>query len=522
MEPNPSTNTPDAELVLAAQSGDISAFEPLYRRYFRPVYDFAARTMKDRDAAADVTQDAFIKAQQRIGQLRDPEAFRPWLYAIVRNETISSFRSQRHEMAVPTLEGDDWSGDNPLLSEMADDVHDNPVAAAELSDSAALVWEAAASLDADTYTVLDLHVRQGLSSSEIADVLGISKGNAYSRLNRMKERTGSAISTYLLIRKGTRDCDDLARIVAPMHLPPVTTSQRRSVDRHVRACDTCDARRRALAAPMQIFAALAAVPPPYGLETAVWEGMAGPLSQGAGPTKRRSGRVLALLAVFVAMVGLATGVAIGLNNPDEPPERVSASEAPPGADPATAGSEQLPPPMTPPATTSPATTSPASTPPATASPDGAPPPTTPRPSTPPDTTPPATTPPATTPPDTASPSITLPSATPGEIWELDGFVTCPVNTPRVAEIAATVSDAESGIGTVTASWTIGGSLSTVPMVSSGGVYTTNFGPFTYPTVTDVDPYREPIGILIAAGDVAGNETKTSITVVVNSLADCFF
>ena len=102
MEPNPSTNTPDADLVLAAQGGDISAFEPLYRRYLGPVYDFAARTMKDRDAAADVTQDAFIKAQQRIGQLRDPAAFRPWLYAIVRNETIASFRSRSRNLRAHT------------------------------------------------------------------------------------------------------------------------------------------------------------------------------------------------------------------------------------------------------------------------------------------------------------------------------------------------------------------------------------------------------------------------------------
>jgi RNA polymerase sigma factor (sigma-70 family) len=319
MEPNPSTNTPDADLVLAAQGGDISAFEPLYRRYFGPVYDFAARTMKDRDAASDVTQDAFIKAQQRIGQLRDPAAFRPWLYAIVRNETIASFRSRSRETSMPTLDGEDWSGGNPLLLEVADDVHDDPVAAAELSDSAALVWEAAASLDTDTYTVLDLHVRQGLSSAEIADVLGISKGNAYTKLNRMKERTGTAISTYLLIRKGAGDCDGLSRIVAPMDLPPVTPSQRRSVDRHVRTCDICDRRRRALAAPMQIFAALAAVPPPHGLEKSVWKTIVGSPPEGAGPTPRQSRLAPTLFVTFIVLVGLASGVGFGLANRDRQP-----------------------------------------------------------------------------------------------------------------------------------------------------------------------------------------------------------
>jgi hypothetical protein len=107
------------------------------------------------------------------------------------------------------------------------------------------------------------------------------------------------------------------------------------------------------------------------------------------------------------------------------------------------------------------------------------------------------------------------------MWELDGFVSCPANTPRVAEISALIVDTDSPIDAVTASWTIGGSSSSVPMVLSSGEYRTAFGPFTYPTVTDLDPYHESISVIITARDVAGNESKTAITIIVNSLADCF-
>jgi len=527
MEAKRAADTPDADLVLAAQNGDMAAFEPLYRRYFDSVYDFAARTMKDREAAADATQDAFIKAQQRIDQLRDPEAFRPWLYAIVRRETLAGFRSRSRETAVSTLDGDDWSGDNPLLSQVSDSLQDDPETAAELSDSATLVWEAAASLDAATYTVLDLHVRQGFSSAEIADVLGISKGNAYTKLNRMKERTGSAISTYLLIRKGAKDCKDLSRIVAPVKLPPVTPSLRRRVDRHVRTCDTCDERRRTLAAPMQIFAALAAVPPPQGLETAIWETVSRPHPESAGPTRKRTRRALTLVAVFIAMVGLATSAALGLIDQDAQPETSPAGNISASSDPLTDDSAQPPIDTTPPVAVPPETTPPETTPPVTTPPDTTPPDTTPPDTVPPDTTPPitvppVTTPPDTTPPDTTPPSIAQPSATPGEIWEMDGFVTCPAGTPRIAEITAMVSDAGSGVGTVFASWTIGGSSSSVPMVLSNGTYVAEFGPFTYPTVNDLDPYFESIGVTITVRDDAGNEAKTVVTVVVHSLASCFF
>lgn len=106
MQPEPGPLSAEADLVTAAQGGDMAAFEALYRQYFGAVYDFAVRTMKDSHSAADAVQDAFIKAHEKIGQLRDPEAFRPWLYAIVRREALGRFRSQSRETFVPAIEQD--------------------------------------------------------------------------------------------------------------------------------------------------------------------------------------------------------------------------------------------------------------------------------------------------------------------------------------------------------------------------------------------------------------------------------
>lgn len=119
-----------------------------------------------------------------------------------------------------TLEATETTRINPILAKPSEDMMDNPAAVAELEDSAALVWEAAESLDADTHAMLDRHVRQGLTSAEIAEVLGITTGSAYTRLNRMKERAAGAIATYLLVRKGSGDCDVLAGLVAAQSIPP--------------------------------------------------------------------------------------------------------------------------------------------------------------------------------------------------------------------------------------------------------------------------------------------------------------
>jgi len=527
MAPIPSAGTSDSDLVLACQRGDMEAFEALYRSYFEPVYDFAVRTMKDRHGAADVVQDAFIKAHAKIGQLRNPEAFRPWLYAIVRREALNRFRDQARESVTSTLEGDE-PGVNPLLGRVTDDLAHDPVAAAELSDSAALVWEAAASLDADTYTVLDLHVRKGLTSAEIADVLGISKGNAYTKVNRMKERTGAAISTYLLIRKGSKKCNDLARIVAGESLPPVTAKLRRAVDRHTRTCETCDEKRRALVAPMSIFAALAAVQAPAGLEAAIWDNVSGASSGGSGSHTGRRWLPVALAVLLIVLIGSAVGVGVALvvedsGSPLAAP--VTTTTVAPAETTAPDGSGDGPGTVaTVPTTSTQATTAPPTT--TTTAPVTTVAPTTQATTVPPTTTtttitvPPTTTTTTTT-PDTTPPTFGQDTTGPTTIWELDtASLACPPANPRVSTIAIDVTDDGSGVDTVTAGWVIGGTPDSATMTATGATYTASFGPFVYPTVPEI-PLTHPIAITITARDVAGNQSTAITTVTVTSLAECF-
>lgn len=501
----------DADLVLAAQAGDMESFEQLYRRYFDKLYDFAVRTIRDRHGAADAVQDTFIKAYERIGQLRNPESFRPWIFAIVRREAISGFRVRSREAVTSTLEEEE-AALNPLLAQVSDDVHDDPAIAAELSDSAALVWEAAASLDSATYTMLDLHVRQGLSSAEIADVLQISKGNAYTKLNRMKERTGAAISTYLLIRKGSADCDELSELVGDIDLPPVSESLRNAVDRHVRDCDVCNERRKALVAPLKVFAALGMVPPPRDLEGGIWETISGSSDQtGAAPPKR-PWRVVAVAALFIAFLGIAAGIAAGFVSGNLNGSSVAVTETAPLADDGSAT-----------ATVSPSLSDSTLGPGPTEELSEAPAPTTATNGTPTgtigsDTT--VTVPPNTAPVDETPPSINQASISESEIWELDSeTLSCPPDTPRSAEVSAEVFDGGSGVESVQATWTIGGSPSTVPMTLTGDVYSVMFGQFTYPTVPDNT--SQTIDIVIRARDAVGNESKTTVSIVVNSLAKCF-
>jgi RNA polymerase sigma factor (sigma-70 family) len=96
-------NMPDAWLVNAARTGDSSAFDALYDRYSTQLVQFCARQLGDRDEGADVMQDAFLIASQRLAQLDDPARFRSWLYVIASRESLRRIRARAHAIPVENV-----------------------------------------------------------------------------------------------------------------------------------------------------------------------------------------------------------------------------------------------------------------------------------------------------------------------------------------------------------------------------------------------------------------------------------
>jgi RNA polymerase sigma factor (sigma-70 family) len=101
IEADPSESRSDAVQVLAARQ-DLSAFEPLYRRYADGVYRYCARRLDDPERAADATSAIFIKAMQSIEHCQ-PESFRSWLFSIAHNTTIDARRTSRNHAPLDTV-----------------------------------------------------------------------------------------------------------------------------------------------------------------------------------------------------------------------------------------------------------------------------------------------------------------------------------------------------------------------------------------------------------------------------------
>src|SRR3954453_7431234 len=98
--------TSDEELVRAALSGDLQAFERLVDRHRDVVLRVAARIAGD-DDAEDVAQDAFLRAYHRLARWRGAGGFRTWLLRIAPNPPLDHVSAR----PPPAVQIDDIEGE---------------------------------------------------------------------------------------------------------------------------------------------------------------------------------------------------------------------------------------------------------------------------------------------------------------------------------------------------------------------------------------------------------------------------
>jgi len=88
----------ERELIRRAKTGDTEAFAALLGLHERFVYNLALRTLNNADDAADIAQDAFVRAWMALHEFREQAQFRTWLYRIVLNLCINRLPRLRREL----------------------------------------------------------------------------------------------------------------------------------------------------------------------------------------------------------------------------------------------------------------------------------------------------------------------------------------------------------------------------------------------------------------------------------------
>ena len=254
------TLTADAQLVSAYLDGDRTALASIYDKYAAGLYDTAAAMLSDRHDAADMVQDVFCIAAERLNQLRDPDRLKPWLYAVLRNEVYR--RTKKRKRATPT---DFQAETTPDVVAAFDPNADG--AAASYDELAELVRSAAAGLDERDRLVLELSVRQGLTGADLADALGVTPEQSYTLVHRMRDRIEKSLGAFTVAKMGSKECSELATIISGWN-GEFSILIRKRVARHIDDCSICE-RTRSKYAPLALFGAAPVFLLPLGLREKV-------------------------------------------------------------------------------------------------------------------------------------------------------------------------------------------------------------------------------------------------------------
>jgi RNA polymerase sigma-70 factor (ECF subfamily) len=157
------------EEAARAASGDLAAFERLYRAHVARIHSLVRRLAGPREAD-DLTQEVFVRAWQKLGSFRGDSAFATWLHRLAVNLVIERFRASRSRPQ--------WVDDQTTMA---------TTAALAASPTLRLGLESALErLPAGARNVFVLHDVEGHTHQEIAETLGVSVGTSKAQLHRAR------------------------------------------------------------------------------------------------------------------------------------------------------------------------------------------------------------------------------------------------------------------------------------------------------------------------------------------------
>lgn len=179
----------DRALILAAQSGDTSAFRKLVERHQRRAFAIALGMLHDEQDARDLVQEAFLRVYRGLDRFQGDSTFFTWFYRIVTNLSIDFMRKPgRHD-----TEHDDGrtqmdpadEADSPFLSRIEGS---EPLEAMHRHQLGARLQAALDSLPPYHRGVILMREVEGMSYEEMAQAMNVSKGTIMSRLFHARQK----------------------------------------------------------------------------------------------------------------------------------------------------------------------------------------------------------------------------------------------------------------------------------------------------------------------------------------------
>ena len=161
--------------VALASQGDRRAFERLYRDNVDRIFSVCVRMVGDRGRAEELTQDAFVRAWEKIGTFRGDSQFSTWLHRLAVNVVLNDRESEgrrrkRHDDGIEDMDTIAYHDVRPL-----------PVPGLSLD-----LERAIATLPPGAKKVFVLHDVEGYTHDEIGEMLGVTAGGCKAQLHRAR------------------------------------------------------------------------------------------------------------------------------------------------------------------------------------------------------------------------------------------------------------------------------------------------------------------------------------------------
>jgi len=184
------------DLVFRAQSGDLVAFDSIMLLYRERLYSVIYNMTFNHEDAADLSQEAFVKAFRSLKKFKGKSSFFTWLYRIGVNITLSHLKrkKKRRFLSFDQISEENASGKefDKFSSSEASSVRNTL-----LNELHEKLNEALLKLSDKHRTIVVLYEIDGLSHKEIATIMKCTEGTVRSRLHYAKIQLQSLLSDYL-------------------------------------------------------------------------------------------------------------------------------------------------------------------------------------------------------------------------------------------------------------------------------------------------------------------------------------
>jgi RNA polymerase sigma-70 factor (ECF subfamily) len=172
----------EPELIDRVRRGDAAAERELYDAHVDRVYRLAYRLAGDDALAQDITQDAFIRAFDRLHEFRGESAFGTWIHTIARSVALNALRKVKRFRSRET--------DLESAVGVGTSVRDAD------PDVKTRLWRAVDALPEKYRMVFVMHDVEGYKHEEIAEILGVQTGTSKAQLSRARAKLRNALAEF--------------------------------------------------------------------------------------------------------------------------------------------------------------------------------------------------------------------------------------------------------------------------------------------------------------------------------------